>query len=87
MTMFQVNIDPNESDTRKIKDDDMEKFFKRLGIDAKMIHSLDNKEKIQSMVLQTRFGIELWKYLIGIALILALLEMLIARDSRNKITG
>ena len=86
LTMFQVNVEPNESDTRKIKDDEIEKFFERFGIDSKMIHSLNNKDKIQSMVLQTRFGIELWKYFIGIALLLILLEMLIARDSRKKIT-
>jgi hypothetical protein len=80
---FAVNIDPHESDPRMISRNDADKFFHRFGIPASSIISVEPGQQIQTTVLQSRFGVELWRYCIGLALLLALIEMLIARDSRK----
>jgi len=38
-------------------------------------------------VLRSRFGVELWRYCALLALLFALLEMVIARDSRSALEG
>jgi hypothetical protein len=42
-------------------------------------------DQLQATILQSRFGVELWKYCLLAALLLAIAEMLIARDSRKNI--
>lgn len=78
-----VNADKLESDTRPVSRDELSLFWKRMGVPESSIESLDQGDQIQNAVLQSRFGVELWKYCIALALLLALVEMLIARDSRN----
>ena len=79
-----VNIDGNEADTRIISAEDLIKFWKRLGIAPSSVLTTTQGDQLQAAILQSRFGVELWKYCIGIALLLTLLEMMIARDSRKK---
>ena len=57
--------------------------MKRFGIQSNEIHFSKPGESLQTAILQSRFGVELWKYCVGLALLLALIEMLIARDSRK----
>jgi hypothetical protein len=86
LSVFDVNIDERESDTRKISSGAMEDFWKKRGIEPKIIPSVDQAAQIQSTVLESRFGVELWKYLLVLALILIAIEMIIAHDSRGKQT-
>ncbi|HZY10435.1 MAG TPA: BatA domain-containing protein [Bacteroidota bacterium] len=81
--LISVNPDPLESDLRKITSEGMEKFWKQMNIDNSSIQFIKADDHLQPAILQSRFGIELWKHCIGLALMLALLEMLIARDSRK----
>lgn len=83
LTVAAVNIDPLESDTRKAGAEEIERFWKRTGIPLSSIRSAGVQDQLQSAILQSRFGIELWKYCIALALAMALLEMFIARDSRK----
>jgi hypothetical protein len=83
LSAFAVNIDRLESDIRSIPNNELNEFWHRLGIPTSSIHTLESGENLKKTVLESRFGIELWKYCIGLALFLALLEMLIARDSRK----
>jgi hypothetical protein len=83
LMLTAVNIDPLESDTRKATGDELHRFWKRMNIPEASIQSTGSQDQLQSAVLQSRFGVELWKYCIGLALAMALLEMLIARDSRK----
>ncbi|MBI1807497.1 MAG: BatA domain-containing protein [Ignavibacteria bacterium] len=82
LALLAVNIDSKESDTRKVSQDELVKFWKAVGIEPSRVHSLKPGEQMQTTILQSRFGVELWKYCICLALILAFLEMFIARDSR-----
>ena len=83
LTVFAANIDPRESDFRKMSRDEFEKTNNRFGIHN--IQFLEPNDRIQSAIMQSRFGVELWRYCLSLALLLALLEMLIARDSRKAL--
>jgi len=39
------------------------------------------------MILQARFGSELWRYFVLIAILLALVEMTIARNAKKEMEG
>ncbi|MFI5251128.1 MAG: BatA domain-containing protein [Bacteroidota bacterium] len=84
LSVFDVNIDSRESDTRKMSLGAMEEFWKKKGIEPKIIPSVDQAAAIQTTVLQSRFGVELWKYLLALCLLLVIIEMIIAHDSREK---
>ena len=83
LAAFAVNADPRESDCRKVRDDQKDALFKTAGIARSSVHELRAGEALESAILQSRFGVELWKYCLLAALILAVTEMLIARDSRK----
>jgi hypothetical protein len=82
-----VNVDQRESDTRIATGDELSDFWKRMGISESSVQSLEEQSAVQDAVLRSRFGVELWRYCALLALILALLEMLIARDSRSALEG
>lgn len=81
---FSVNMDPDESKTARAEDGTIKTMFDRLGVSAGMIRTIDNPSETDRVVLQSRFGVELWKYFLIGALILAIVEMLVARDVRTK---
>ena len=83
LTVVSVNTDSRESDLRKISRDDLTMFWKEMNIQPTAVQSLEPGSNLQAAIQQSRFGVELWKYCIGLALLLALLEMFIARDSRK----
>ncbi|MBI4548372.1 MAG: BatA domain-containing protein [Ignavibacteriae bacterium] len=83
LAFLAVNVDKQESDTRKVEQETLEQFWKRLNISPSSIQVVEPDDRMHSRILESRFGIELWKYFIGVALLLALLEMAIARDSRK----
>ncbi len=83
LTMFAVNPDPRESDTRMMSSSDEERLFRAFDIPGSSLVTLDAGDQFQSRVLQSRFGVELWRQCIIAALLLALAEMAIARDSRK----
>jgi hypothetical protein len=77
-----VNIDPTESDMTRIGDDERSAWYRHLGIDAPV--RLDQRTSVQAAVTEARFGVELWKYLLALALLCAVAEMLVARDVRHR---
>lgn len=83
MTVISSNIDPRESDGRKSTADEWQQFFGEFGIPPTMIRTMPATDQLQVAIEESRFGVELWKYCIGLALVLALIEMLIARDTHS----
>lgn len=81
-----VNVDPLESDLHSIDDDQLEEFFGRYGISPSAIRRVESKEQVEPTVLESRFGVELWKYVLGLALVIAATEMVIAREKKEKST-
>ena len=81
---FAVNVDPLESDLRFIEEEKLEKFWNRYGISPSAVRRVDLKEDLERTVLESRFGVELWKYVLGLALAVAVAEMVIAQEKKEE---
>jgi len=81
---FVVNLDSRESLTAKAPAERMEALFERLGIPNGAITMLEGSDDLNRAVLESRFGVELWKYFVTFALLLALTEMFIARTWKRE---
>jgi|WetSurMetagenome_2_1015567.scaffolds.fasta_scaffold06401_3 hypothetical protein len=74
---FTLNRDSLESDFQKSESKDIKEFFNSFGL--KNVEYINENSDINSVVLKSREGTELWKYLIILALIFVILEMLYAK--------
>jgi hypothetical protein len=83
-SVIVANLDTRESDGRKSNPTQLVDFLSSHGINPEIVETIQPQMPLQSAVLQARFGVELWRYCIALALGLALLEMAIARDSRRE---
>ena len=81
---FSVNADPLESVTKYLTIKDFENYLKQIGFKGKFINVSKNEDPAR-IVLQSRFGSELWRYFILLALILAIIEMTIARNAKKEL--
>lgn len=79
-----VNVDPAESDLRPVTEDELSAFWSRVGVSPVQTTSLESADKIDATILEARFGVELWKYCVGLALTLAFLEMVIGRAAKPQ---
>jgi lipopolysaccharide/colanic/teichoic acid biosynthesis glycosyltransferase len=78
-----VNVDPAESDLRQVSVDELAAFWSRIGVRPEQARQIAAGETLDAAVLEARFGVELWKYFVGIAVMLALLEMAIGREPKS----
>jgi antirestriction protein ArdC len=83
---FVVNMDPRESQTRKATSAEIDALLQRLGIELQAVRQSNLAASIERTVLESRFGVELWKYLLILALTVAIIELLVARSSKQDIT-
>jgi len=82
--MFSVNIDSRESDLRSIEESELNQFYVSSGIDPTSVYQLQNIERVESSIMQSRYGVELWKFFIICAIVFALLEMILGRTGRKE---
>ncbi len=78
ITQWAVNPDPDESIVTPID----ENRIKEIIGEGKII-SIPKGEALASMVTTSRYGRELWKYLIGIILFFLIIEMILARETAD----
>ena len=81
-----VNTDPRESVTNYLSEGDFDDYLKKIDFKGKHIVVAKNQDPAK-VILQSRFGSELWKYFILIALLLAIIEMAIARNTRKEMVN
>jgi hypothetical protein len=81
-----VNTDPAESITQYLTKSDFEDYLDKINFGGKYI-PIDKNENPSQMILQARFGSELWRYFVLLAILLALVEMTIARNAKKEIDG
>ncbi|MCL5031535.1 MAG: BatA domain-containing protein [Bacteroidetes bacterium] len=81
---FSVNVDPLESVTKYISTNEFENYLKQINFKGKYI-KVDKNEDPAKIVLQSRFGSELWRYFLLIAIILAIVEMTVARNAKKEL--
>jgi hypothetical protein len=82
---FVVNLDPRESRTQKATSAEIDALLRRLGIEKSSVRESNQAETIERAVLESRFGVELWKYLLILALAVAVIELFVARSSKQDI--
>jgi len=74
-----VNSVVQESDLARVEDDKFDAFWGRLGIPASSIRTIDSPGEITRAVRESRYGVELWRYCLVLALVCALVEMVLSR--------
>lgn len=79
-----VNSDPLESKVKYYSKADLENYLSKINFKGKMFY-MNKNENIGDAVLKARFGSELWKLFLIIALLLAFVEMLVARNARKDL--
>ena len=77
-----VNAQREESDLTGVSDDGLTSFFASLGITSEHVTRLQDAETLERTVGESRYGVELWHIFLGLALLSAALEMVIARTTR-----
>jgi hypothetical protein len=75
-----VDIAPTETDLHPAQREDLSRLWNRLGIPEQRVISLASTEGLERAIQESRYGMELWKYFAGLAFLLAIVEMLVARN-------
>ena len=81
---FSINTNPLESNTTTLSRDDFSKYLKKINFKGESFN-FDPSGNYTAEIQQARFGSELWKILLFTALILALIEMMIARSAKKDL--
>jgi uncharacterized membrane protein len=85
LEMISVNTDPLESNVKYITDSEFDDYLTKVNF-AGVYVQINKKKDPATVILQARFGSELWRYFLIAAFILALLEMTIARSAKKELT-
>lgn len=84
--VVNVNTDPAESVTDYLNDNDFDEYLEKINFYGRHVR-INKGENPEQMILQARFGSELWRYFLLAAILLALIEMTIARNAKKEIDG
>jgi hypothetical protein len=79
INIFAVNIDPPESATTPLSSGDIDEYFEKIGFKGTKFN-VEPGANYSGLIQQARFGSELWKLFLLLGLLLALIEMTIARN-------
>jgi len=82
---FTVNMDPDESLTLKSQESNLLAAYEHLGIHRASIRTIDDASSLRGVILETRHGVELWKQFLLAAIIVALMESLLARENKKAL--
>jgi hypothetical protein len=85
-TLLQVtaNVDPLESVPDRTTLDEIFTMARKYGVEHNAVSIVKNPGSLSAVVLQSRFGIELWNYFLIAAILAALLEMIVAREPKQE---
>jgi uncharacterized membrane protein len=86
LASVNVNTDPAESVTEYLSDSEFDEYLEKINFNGRHIR-IDKNENPAKMILQARFGSELWRYFVLLAILLALIEMTVARNTKKEIIG
>ena len=86
LTEVNVNADPTESVTEHISEADFDNYLEKINFRGRYFR-INKGENPEQMIMQARFGSELWRYFLLAAILLALIEMTIARNAKKEIAG
>lgn len=81
--LVPVNISAEETDLRHASAEEVEAFLAGLGVRPDQVRFIAQGENLETKVMESRLGVELWKLFVGLALACALAEMAIGRESKT----
>lgn len=81
-----INHDIRESDLHKISESEFEDYLDKINFNGNVVY-VKSGDDINKVIYQSRYGSELWKLFIIAALILALIEMFVARNSKKELAN
>lgn len=81
---FTINLNPLESVTTYANESSVQEYFEKINFKG-AFKNIPKDKNPASLVLQSRYGSELWKYFLFAALLIALIEMLVARNTRKDL--
>lgn len=84
ITSFSVNHYPSESEQKFISQKDFEKYLENINFKGQFV-TINPEENSLEKINQARYGTELWKIFIILAIVTALLEMIISRNNKKEI--
>lgn len=84
--IVSVNVNTIGSELEFISNNNFEEYLKELNFTGSVFNISPN-EDFSSAIYQSRFGSELWRYFLLIALLLALIEMTIAKSAKKDLAG
>jgi hypothetical protein len=89
VTAFAVNISSDESDLRTASDKQLKDFLTTRMSSAKpVVVSLSpTSHDLPKVVDQSRYGVELWQSMLMAALLLAILELIVAREGGQRVAA
>jgi hypothetical protein len=79
-----VNVDPAETDLRPADDARIQRFWASLGLLPGATGSFAASQQLDAAVAESRYGVELWRHFLGLALVLALAEMAVGRVAQRS---
>ncbi|MBN2572795.1 MAG: hypothetical protein JXA68_11750, partial [Ignavibacteriales bacterium] len=80
------NTNPLESRLGKMSDSEFDEYLNKINFQGKLF-TVQINDDYKKLIYSSRFGSELWRYFLLIALLLALVEMFIARSSKKDLIG
>jgi hypothetical protein len=86
LSEVSVNADPAESVTEHITEAEFDNYLEKIDFKGRYFR-INKDENPEQMIIQARFGSELWRYFLLAAILLALIEMTIARNAKKEIEG
>jgi len=81
--MISVNLSSEESDLTKIEKNELDKIINKVNPDGYKYMNISSN--IIQTLEEARYGVELWKTLLIIALILVIIEMFLSKDSKKEL--
>ncbi len=85
LSVENVNTDPAESITEYLSEADFDEYLEKINFKGRHVR-IDKADNPEQMILQARFGSELWRYFLLAAILLALIEMTVARNAKKEIS-
>jgi len=79
-----VNTNPVESKVNYITEDEFDTYLQKINFKGTHVR-IGKEENPLQVILQARFGSELWRYFLIAALLLALIEMTVARNIKKEL--
>lgn len=84
--VISVNTDPTESKIEYASSSEFSEYLEKINFEGKHLEINKDDDPLK-IILQARFGSELWRYFLIAAIILAIVEMTIARNTKKEIQG